>query len=143
MSNTVARSARISVPHLEAWPRPGAGRMAGAVDCLGRASLTADFMGHRSQKSSRRPDADAVLLVDPSAGLVDPDLIDGLIEHAESRPEIDLCFSQAAPGLSGALLRKTLFEQLAVGGAHPGTLLCYRPDLPVHDPISSRPVRRL
>ena len=76
-------------------------------------------------------------LVDPSAGLVDPELIDRLIEHAESRPELDLCFSQAAPGLSGVLLHKRLIEQLAPGGSHPGTLLAYRPDLPMHEPIST------
>lgn len=82
-------------------------------------------------------EADAVLLVDPSSALVDPALIDRLIEHAESQSEIDFCFSQAAPGLSGVLLRKRFIEQLSAGGCHPGALLAYRPDLPMREPIST------
>jgi spiro-SPASM protein len=103
---------------------------------LGTCEFDRGYHGPWVAEIAQKAGAEAVLLMDPAAGLVDPDLIDGLIEHAAARPEIDLCFSQAAPGLSGALLRKALFEQLAVGGAHPGALLCYRPDLPVHDPIS-------
>jgi hypothetical protein len=95
------------------------------------------FHGARVKESLAEAEADAVILIDPSAGLVDPDLIDTLIEHAEAHPEVDLCFSQAAPGLSGVLLRKPLVEQLAAGGSHPGTLLAYRPDLPMRDPITA------
>jgi len=95
------------------------------------------FHGPRTKEILAESEADAVMLIDPSAGLVDPDLIDALIEHAEAHPEVDLCFSQAAPGLSGVLLRKPLVEQLAAGGSHPGTLLAYRPDLPMRDPISA------
>ncbi|MGD0769599.1 MAG: radical SAM/SPASM domain-containing protein [Tepidisphaeraceae bacterium] len=95
------------------------------------------FHGARTKEILAESQADAVMLIDPSAGLVDPDLIDALIEHAEAHPEVDLCFSQAAPGLSGVLLRKGLVEQFAAGGSHPGTLLAYRPDLPMRDPISA------
>ncbi|MGD1277136.1 MAG: SPASM domain-containing protein [Tepidisphaeraceae bacterium] len=83
------------------------------------------------------PGGQAVLLVDPASGLVDPRLIDALIDHAAAHEEIDFFFSQAAPGLSGVLMRRSLLDQLAAVGAHPGTLLAYRPDLPLRDPISS------
>jgi radical SAM protein with 4Fe4S-binding SPASM domain len=95
------------------------------------------FHGTRTKEILDESQADAVMLIDPSAGLVDPDLIDALIEHAEAHPEVDMCFSQAAPGLSGVLLRKPLVQQLAAGGSHPGTLLVYRPDLPMRDPVTA------
>ncbi len=80
--------------------------------------------------------SDAVVLVDPAAGLVDPKIIDHLIEHARAHENAELCFSQAAPGLGGALLRSALIERLAVAGSHPGRLLHYLPDQPMRDPIS-------
>src|SRR4051812_2221621 len=43
--------------------------------------------------------SDAVLLIDPSAGLTDPKLIDRIVEHAEAHDAVELVFSQAAPGL--------------------------------------------
>jgi MoaA/NifB/PqqE/SkfB family radical SAM enzyme len=79
---------------------------------------------------------EAVLLVDPAAGLVDPQLIDGVIQHASENLDIDFFFTPAAPGLSGVLLRKTMITQLATATGHPGTLLSYRPDIPQRDPIS-------
>ncbi|HEY1922196.1 MAG TPA: radical SAM protein [Tepidisphaeraceae bacterium] len=132
----IARSARVCVPHLEAVAaaRRWADGWRGGL--LGTCEFDRGFHGPWVAEIAEKTGADAMLLVDPAAGLVDPVLIDGLIEHSEGRPEIDLCFSQAAPGLSGAVMRKTLVEQLAAGGAHPGALLGYRPDLPVHDPIS-------
>src|SRR5678809_221576 len=57
--------------------------------------------------------SDAVLLVDPAAGLVDPAIIDALIEHSRQREAIEICFTQAAPGLGGVLLRPKLLDQLA------------------------------
>lgn len=80
--------------------------------------------------------SDAVMLVDPSAGLVDPKLIDQIITHASSRENVELFFTQAAPGLGGALLRPALVERLASAKTHPGRLLNYLPESPMRDPIS-------
>jgi hypothetical protein len=80
--------------------------------------------------------SDGVVLVDPSAGLVDPDLIDQIIEHATEHETVQICFTQAAPGLAGVLLKPSLIDQLAAARAHPGKLLAYIPDQPVRDPIS-------
>jgi hypothetical protein len=79
----------------------------------------------------------AACLVDPAAGLIDPDLIDRLIDHAAVNGEIDFFFTPAAPGLCGVMIRKSLIEQLASTSSIPGLLLSYRPDVAQRDPISS------
>ncbi len=85
---------------------------------------------------AERVEADAVLLVDPAAALIDAALVDALIEHAATREAVELCFSSAAPGLSGALLRKPMLDRLSVVKAHAGRLLHYMPDQPMRDPIA-------
>jgi radical SAM protein with 4Fe4S-binding SPASM domain len=80
---------------------------------------------------------DSACLVDPCAGLVDPDLIDALIDHAAGNEEIDFFFTPAAPGLSGVMIRKSMLEKLAKTSSHPGLLITYRPDIPQRDPIST------
>jgi hypothetical protein len=48
-------------------------------------------------------------------GVVDPNLINGIIEHARHRPTSELIFSPArCAGLSGVLLRPELLERLNV-----------------------------
>jgi hypothetical protein len=103
----------------------------------GTCEFDRGFFAPWADEVRRQTDAEAVLLVDPAAGLVDSTLIDSLLAHAESQPEIDLCFSPVAPGLSGVLLRKTLLEQLAASKLHAGIMLGYRPDVPRRDPIST------
>lgn len=84
---------------------------------------------------AERVEADAILLVDPAAALIDATLIDALIDHAATRDAVELCFSPAAPGLSGTMLRKPMLDRLAVVKAHAGRLLHYMPDQPMRDPI--------
>lgn len=84
---------------------------------------------------AERIEADAVLLVDPASALVDATLVDRLIEHAAARETVELCFSPAAPGLNGVLLRKPMLDRLAIVKAHAGRLLHYMPDQPMRDPI--------
>ena len=103
---------------------------------LGTCEFDRGFYGPWMLEIQQKTGADGVLLVDPAAGLVDPALIDGLLAHADSLPDVDLCFSPAAPGLSGVLVRPSLLEKLAAGKTHPGVLLSYRPDIPRRDPIS-------
>jgi hypothetical protein len=79
----------------------------------------------------------SALLIDPAAGLVDPTLLDGMVDHASHYEEVDFFFSPAAPGLSGVLIRKSMLQRLAAGGLHPGALLAYRPDVAQRDPIST------
>jgi hypothetical protein len=79
---------------------------------------------------------DGALLIDPSSAFIDGNLIDRLIVHARQTPDRDFFFSQAAPGLSGVLLRPTLLRQLAQGHQHPGRFLGYMPSDPRRDPAS-------
>jgi hypothetical protein len=79
---------------------------------------------------------DRALLIEPSSGLIDPALLDDLIAHADAHGAMELCFAPAAPGFGAALLAKCLVDRLADARTHPGRVLCYNPDQPVHDPIA-------
>ncbi len=80
--------------------------------------------------------ADAAVLVDPAAGLIDPVLVDRLVEQAEKRGHVELHFSQGAPGLCGTLIRRGAVERFATTRTHTGAALTYLPDHAVKDPIS-------
>ncbi len=80
--------------------------------------------------------ADAVVIIDPDSALIDPALVDSVVAHAREHSAIEYCFSPAAPGLSGALIRAGLLEQLSGSTGYLGRLLNYYPDLPGRDPIS-------
>jgi hypothetical protein len=82
-----------------------------------------------------RLEASGVVLTDPASGLIDPVLVDGLVAYAVEHPELEMVFSQAAPGLSGVVLRRGLLDHLAPGRTHPGRLLNYLPDYPSRDPV--------
>jgi hypothetical protein len=85
---------------------------------------------------ARKLEAEAAVLVEADAGLVDPKLLGQLIEHADAHPQIDFVFTPAAPGLNGVLLRAAAIEQLSAAGGWPGRLVCYWPDLPGRDPVA-------
>ncbi|HEX8322613.1 MAG TPA: hypothetical protein VF595_01755, partial [Tepidisphaeraceae bacterium] len=80
--------------------------------------------------------ADAAVLIDPAAGLVDPAIIDRLVVSAASSTR-DFFFTQAAPGLGGVLIKRPLIDKLAADRITPGKLVHYLPDAPVLDPITS------
>ena len=84
--------------------------------------------------------ADFVLLIDPSAALLDANLVARLLVHAAERPGHSYYFTPAAPGLTGLLLSRRLVDELATvadGPRHPGRLLHYRPDAPQLDPLAA------
>ena len=78
-----------------------------------------------------------ILLVNPSSALVDPQLIDRMVEHAQGHMHREFFFTQAAPGLAAVALRTGLLERLAKAATHPGRLLSYSPDTPGLDPITN------
>ena len=80
-------------------------------------------------------ESEALLLIDPASGLIDGEILDAIVERAEREPECEILFTQAAPGLAGALLRPSLVERLAKVQTHPGRILHYMPDQPARDPI--------
>lgn len=104
---------------------------------LGATCFDLGFHAPWISEIPRKLESDAVVLVDPDAALVDPTLLDGLVEHAIEHPQIGYAFTPSAPGLGGALVRVGLLDQLATSQAHLGRLLNYWPDLPGRDPVST------
>jgi spore coat polysaccharide biosynthesis protein SpsF (cytidylyltransferase family) len=80
--------------------------------------------------------SDAIVLVDPASALVDPTIIDRLIDAAAAGSR-DYYFTQAPPGLAGVLLKRAMVQRLSDGAAHPGRIVHYLPDAPVLDPVTS------
>ncbi|CAG0961805.1 hypothetical protein PHYC_00766 [Phycisphaerales bacterium] len=135
---------RTSASHSETATRVAAGR-AWARHCWrgGLANLSCydevlDAPGLASEMVSRGIDAAVVLGADWA--LADPRLIDEVIERHEERPDGNaMTFTQAAPGLAGCLLARSVVEEMArVGGsgATVGALLGYHPVAPQGDPIA-------
>ncbi len=97
---------------------------------MGTCAFDIGFHGPWARDAAALAKADAVVLIDPAAGLVDAALIDRLIAHAAEHTDTELCFLPAAPGLGAALLRAPLLDRLSAGtgiGNHPGRLLHYYP----------------
>ena len=105
---------------------------------MSTCDFDAGFYGPWVKELADRVGAVDVLLVPPSAGLVDAALLDALINRAAAEPDHELIFSQAAPGLAGAVVKRPLLERLASARSHPGRLLHYMPDAPMLDPTSGR-----
>jgi radical SAM protein with 4Fe4S-binding SPASM domain len=135
---TECKGARRDVPSVQAitaarrWSEGWRGGL------LGTCEFDLGFHVDWIAEIARSKDADAVILIDPAAGLIDPVLIDGLIQHAEAEPTAELCFSQAAPGLTGTLLRGELLDRLAIAKIHPGRFLTYWPDQHGLDPTGKQ-----
>lgn len=83
--------------------------------------------------------AQTVVCVAAEAPLIDPVLIDDMIEHylhQRSMEDLRLVFAQAPPGLAATLLHTELLEELARTNLAPGWLNSYRPDQPRVDLIA-------
>ena len=98
---------------------------------------TCDFdLGFYGKWVAELAGAADVLLIDPAAGLLRTELIEQLFERAARCTDLDMIFSQAAPGLSGVVVKNSLLVQLAASNQHPGKLLHYLPERPSRDPIA-------
>src|SRR4051812_2174859 len=135
-ANVLTKGPRVMLPEVDAISaaRHWADGWRGGL--LSTCHFDVGFYGPWHREVAQRLGSDGILLVDPASGLVDPILLDRLIEHAEQRPEVELCFSAAAPGLGGALIGRSLLERLAAAKAHPGRLLHYLPDQLSREPLA-------
>ena len=104
---------------------------------LASCNFDLGFYGPWHHELATELQSDAVVLVEPSAALVDPDLIDGLVSHADADGSLEYAFAPAAPGLTGFLIRPTLLNRLAAAKAHPGRLMHYHPDQSSREPIAA------
>jgi radical SAM protein with 4Fe4S-binding SPASM domain len=128
-ADVLAKGPRTALPEIESVvaSRRWADGWRGGL--LGTCEFDRGFHAGWFEEVAKKLGSDALLLVDPSAGLIDAALIDDLVEHAEDHSKVELCFMPAAPGLSGALLRLPLLTRLAAAKTHPGRLLHYTPDV--------------
>ena len=94
------------------------------------------FVGQLVMEALTDESADAVVWVDPAAGLVDPQLLDELVVAGTKGPR-DFYFMQAAPGLGGVLFKRALIQKLTTEHALPGRLVHYLPEAPILDPVTS------
>jgi hypothetical protein len=87
-------------------------------------------------EAAQKLGSDAIVLLDPAASLVDPGLIDALIDHARTKEHVELAFMPTAPGLGGALVKHSLLNRLVGTGGHAGRQLHYWPGVHVRDPLA-------
>ncbi|MCH8967768.1 MAG: SPASM domain-containing protein [Planctomycetes bacterium] len=81
--------------------------------------------------------ADAIVSIAAGAPLIDPQMIDDIIDHFENESEnTKLVFAQSPPGLSPALFSPVLLEEVIKVGMSPGWVNSYRPDQPQRDMIN-------
>jgi len=84
----------------------------------------------------RDQDNYTALAVPAEAVLLDPELVEGLLEHHRKHgDEMRFTFCQAAPGLCGGAYRMDLLHELVLNKTHIGDLLNYSPENPQADLI--------
>lgn len=87
----------------------------------------------------RRDSADIVVSVPAAAVLLDPAILDAMIEHFETiRSDTRLVFAQAPSGLTAYMAKPDLFEEVFRTGHPPGAILTYIPGNPQLD-FTTRP----
>ena len=104
---------------------------------LGTCDFDLGFHAPWYSELAERIETDGLLLIDPAAAMVDPAVLDGLVEHALSHPDAPLVFVPTAPGLGGTLMRRDLIDRLAPLKTHAGKLLHYLPDQLSREPLAS------
>lgn len=83
---------------------------------------------------ARDESADAVLCASASSPLIDPELADEMILHADqTENEAKITFAQAPPGLVGTVYRRNLLFEMGEQHIPPGFVLSYKPDAPQMD----------
>jgi len=93
------------------------------------------FHGQWAEEIAMNLESDAIVLVDPASALVDPGLIDAAVARGAEQENAELIFAPVAPGLGGALVKRTLLARLAKTSIHPGRMLHYMPEQPMRDPL--------
>ena len=135
-TDVLAKGPRVTVPEVEAVTAAQRWADGWRGGLLGTCAFDRGFHAGWFEEVAAKLGSEAVLVADPAAALIDPRLLDDLVQHAREHPEVELCFTPAAPGLSGVLLRAPLLKRLAATKAHPGRLLHYTPDAICREPLA-------
>lgn len=129
----MSKGPRISLPEVEAIAAAQHWADGWRSGLLASCHFDLGFYAPWHYELAQQAKSDAVLLIDPSAGLVDPQILDSLIARAESDQSLEFCFGPAAPGLGCMLLQMSLLGRLAAARTHPGRLFHYHPDEPCRE----------
>ena len=85
---------------------------------------------------AKREQADGAVDIPAAAPLLDPALLDAMIEHhEESSADIRMTFTQSAPGLSAAIYATPLLSDLIKASQSVGRVMAYNPAAPQRDMI--------
>jgi hypothetical protein len=134
-AGVITRGPRQNIPTLSAITASRRWADGWRSGLLGTCELDLGFAPAWVSELMELHQAETALLIDPASGLLDPELIESLIAYSDKAPTAELCFMQAAPGLTGTLLRRELVNRLAIAKVHPGRMLTYYPDHHGVDPI--------
>jgi len=81
-----------------------------------------------------REKADVVAAISAGGPMIDPCLIDAMVEHYATEGHVfRISFTQSPPGLAPVLLGRSLLEELAPTGQPAGAVLTYKPARPIPD----------
>jgi radical SAM protein with 4Fe4S-binding SPASM domain len=87
--------------------------------------------------------ADAVISIPAAACLIDPAMMDAMIDHYQAiAGGFRMTFAQTPPGLSGIVLHRELIDELAIANQPPGMLLLYHPERTFADLAGKEPCYR-
>jgi radical SAM protein with 4Fe4S-binding SPASM domain len=136
-ARAIPKGARSPIAHLNAISAAQRWTDGWRGGLLATCKFDLGFHGPWHAAVAEQANCDAVVLVDPSSGLVDPELIDALAAHGQLHHEKEFCFMQAAPGLAGVWLRPSLLKRLAAANAHAGRLLHYFDDQLGKEPVAT------
>ncbi len=88
---------------------------------------------------ARREQADAVMAIPSAAPLLDPGLLDQVLDHfGQQSGVVRMALTQAAPGLAAAVYGNSLLNELVQIGFPPGRATAYHPQNVRHD-IATQP----
>ncbi|HEX4794095.1 MAG TPA: SPASM domain-containing protein [Humisphaera sp.] len=133
----LAKGPRVHLPEVESISAARRWSDGWRGGLLSTCDFDLGFYGPWFGELAAKVNAEAVVLVDPAAALVDPHLLDSLVIQAENHPEAPITFVPAAPGLGGALVKRDLLDKVAVTKTHIGRLFHYLPDQISREPLAS------
>ncbi|HKQ49357.1 MAG TPA: SPASM domain-containing protein [Phycisphaerae bacterium] len=102
-----------------------------------------DYNAAAVAETAQRALASAIISIPASACLIEPSMIDAMIDHFENiAAGFRMTFAQTPPGLSGVILHRELVDELATANQPPGMLLLYHPDRAFADLSGKEPCYR-
>jgi hypothetical protein len=111
-ANVLAKGPRLLPPTLDAIAaaRRWSDR---TIKLLGSSEYDLGVYAPWTREAMDKTGADGAVLIDPSAALVDAEIIDALLARAAQNDRVLLCASRTPPGIGGAVIRSALLDRIA------------------------------